>query len=203
MRRDVPFRRAAAALVATAALLLAGCATLQQIASLSRVDFAIGGTSDGRLAGVPLDRVRSYQDLRVTDLAVVLAAVRDRRLPLAFTLHVDARNPEANEVAARLLRLDWTLWLDERETVRGRLDREFVLPPGRTVDVPLDVELDLARFFDDDARDLVELAAAVAGRGGSSRIKLTARPTISTPLGDVTYPSDITIVSRELGSASR
>jgi hypothetical protein len=176
---------------------------LQEIASLRQVDFSIGGTSDGRLAGVPLDRVRSYQDLRVTDLAVVLAALRERRLPLAFTLHVDARNPDANQVAARLLRLDWTLWLDERETVRGRLDREFVLPPGRSVDVPLDVELDLARFFADDARELVDLAAAVAGRGGSSRVKLTARPTISTPLGDLTYPNDITIVSRDLGSAGR
>ena len=203
MRRDVPFRRAIAALAATGALLVAGCATLQEIASLRQVDFSIAGTSDGRLAGVPLDRVRSYQDLRVTDLAVVLAALRQRRLPLAFTLHVDARNPDANQVAARLLRLDWTLWLDERETVRGRLDREFVLPPGRSVDVPLEVELDLARFFADDARELVDLAAAVAGRGGTSRLKLTARPTISTPLGDLTYPNDITIVSRDLGSAVR
>jgi hypothetical protein len=203
VRRDVPFRRPIAVLAAAGGLLVAGCATLQEIASLRQVDFSIGGTSDGRLAGVPLDRVRSYQDLRVTDLAVVFAALRERRLPLAFTLHVDARNPQANQVAARLLRLDWTLWLDERETVRGRLDREFVLPPGRSVDVPLDVELDLARFFEDEARDLVDLAAAVAGRGGSARIKLTARPTISTPLGDLTYPNDITIVSRDLGSASR
>jgi hypothetical protein len=203
VRRDVPFRRAIAAVAAAGALLAAGCATLQEIASLRQVDFSIAGTSDGRLAGVPLDRVRSYQDLRVTDLAVVLAALRERRLPLAFTLHVDARNPDANQVAARLLRLDWTLWLDERETVRGRLDREFVLPPGRSVDVPLDVELDLARFFADDARELVDLAAAVAGRGGSSRVKLTARPTISTPLGDLTNPNDITIVSRDLGTASR
>jgi hypothetical protein len=203
VRRDLPLRHVVAVFVVTGALLAAGCATLQEIASLRQVDFSIGGTSDGRLAGVPLDRVRSYQDLRVTDLAVVLAAVRERRLPLAFTLHVDARNPDANQVAARLLRLDWTLWLDERETVRGRLDREFVLPPGHTVDVPLGVELDLARFFGDDARDLVDLAAAVAGRGGSSRLKLTARPTISTPLGDLTYPNDITIVSRDVGSASR
>lgn len=152
---------------------------------------------------MPLDRVRSYEDLRAADVLAVVAAVQARRLPLSFTLHVDARNPETNEVAARLLRLDWKLWLDDRETVNGRLDREFVLPPGNTVDVPVDVELDLARFFDDNARDLVDLAAAAAGRGGSSRVKLTARPTISTPLGDLTYPDEITIVSRDVEDRSR
>jgi hypothetical protein len=192
-----------AVLVAASAALAVGCATLQQIASLRQVDFSIGGTSNGRLAGVPLDRVRSYEDLRAADVLAVVAAVQARRLPLSFTLHVDARNPETNEVAARLLRLDWKLWLDDRETVNGRLDREFVLPPGNTVDVPVDVELDLARFFDDNARDLVDLAAAAAGRGGSSRVKLTARPTISTPLGDLTYPDEITIVSRDVEDRSR
>lgn len=147
-----------------------------------------------------LDRVRSYEDLRVTDVAAVLAALRAREVPLSFTLHIDASNPESNQVAARLVRLDWTLWLEDRETVQGRLDREFVMPPGRTVDVPIAVELDLARFFSDNARDLVDIATAVAGRGGGARnVKLTARPTISTPLGDIRYPDEITIVSRDVG----
>jgi hypothetical protein len=185
------------------AALAVGCATLQEIASLRFVDFAIGGTSDGRIAGVPLDRVRSYSDLRASDLLQVVAALQARQVPLSFTLHVDASNPDSNQVAARLLRLDWTLWLEDRETVQGRLDREFVLPPGRTVDVPIAVELDLARFFEDNARDLVDLAAAVAGRGGSARnVKLTARPTVSTPLGDLTYPDEITIVSRDVGNVT-
>jgi len=75
-----------AVLVAASAALAVGCATLQQIASLRQVDFSIGGTSNGRLAGVPLDRVRSYEDLRAADVLAVVAAVQARRLPLSFTL---------------------------------------------------------------------------------------------------------------------
>jgi hypothetical protein len=185
------------ALVATLLLVAVGCATFQEIARLRQVDFAIDRASNARLAGVALDRIEGYEDLRADDLGQVLAAVQRRRVPLAFTLHLDAENPRDNPVAARLLRLDWKLYLRDRETVQGRLRREFVLPPGETVDVPISIELDLLRFFGENARDLVDIAAAATGRGGRApAVRLTARPTIDTPLGPITYPGEITIVAR-------
>ena len=187
------------AAVASLTLMIGGCTTLGEIAALRLVDFALGGTSQGRLAGIDLSAIRGYEDLRSTDALRIVDALRQRRLPLEFTLHVDAENPASNRVAARLVKLEWTLLLEDRETVSGVLDREFVLPPGRIVDVPLRIELDLLRFYDDNARDLVELAANLAGRGGDPKnIKLTAWPTIATPIGPLEM-GGITIVSRQVG----
>ena len=192
-----PFRLFIAALSVT--LVVGGCTTLNEIAALRLVDFALGGTSQGRLAGIDLSSIRGYQDLRSTDALRIVDALRQRRLPLEFTLHVDAENPGSNRIAARLVKLEWTLLLEDRETISGLLDREYELPPGRTVDIPLRIELDLLRFYDDNARDLVELAANLAGRGGTSKnVKLKAWPTIATPIGPLEMGA-ITIVSRDIG----
>lgn len=187
-------------LVALLVLPLTGCAELRQIAALSQVDFALERTSGGVLAGVPLGRIGSYRDIAPQDVAAVLAAYQRGKMPLRFTLHVDALNPPDNGVSARLLNLDWTLYLEGKRTVDGTLGREFLLPPGEVVDVPLEIELDLLRFYRDNVRDLADLALSLAGRGGSAQtIELKARPTIGTPLGPIQYPEEITITSRTVG----
>jgi hypothetical protein len=80
------------------------------------------------LAGIPIERLTRFDDLRAEDLAVLAAALFDKRLPLAFTLHVDAANPAGNGVAATLAGLDWRLLVSDRETIRGRFDRRTQLP---------------------------------------------------------------------------
>jgi hypothetical protein len=187
-------------LLALLVLPLAGCAELQQLAALSRVDFGLDRTSGGVLAGVNLDRIGTYRDISPQDVVQVLGAYQRGEMPLRFTLHMDALNPPDNGVTARLLDLDWTLYLEGKRTIDGRLGREFLLPPGEVVDVPLEIELDLLRFYRDNAQDLADLALSLAGRGGSPKnIELRARPTIGTPLGPIQYPEEITITSRTLG----
>lgn len=179
---------------------LVGCQTLQQIAQLRNVDFAIDRASQGRLAGVNLDRYEGYADLRATDIARVGAAIAAGNLPLDFTLHLAARNPGENNVAARLVRMDWTLFLEDRETISGQYDNEILLPPGEVSDVPINISLDLMRFFGDNIQDMVDIAMAATGQGGAPRrIHLEATPIIDTRLGPIRYPEPITIVSRDLG----
>lgn len=177
----------------------AACATLEQVAALRRVAFELDRVSGGELAGVPIARLRSYQDLSAADVARIGVALARDELPLDFTLHVRAENPADNPVA-RLLEMEWSLWLDETETVAGELNRAYELTPGEAQDIPLDIRLDLLDFFDGRARDLVELALAVAGAEAEpTRISLRATPTIDTPLGPIRYPQPITIVSRTVG----
>lgn len=186
-------------LAGSAVLLLAACATLQQVAALRRVAFDIGRVTDARLAGVDFTRVRAYDDLSAAQVAAIALAIARDELPLSFDLHLLAQNP-ADNPAARLLRMDWTLLLDDRETVTGVLDRSYDLPPGQTSDIPLNVRLDLLDFFDDDAEDLADLVLAIAGAGGEpTRIALRATPTIDTALGPIRYQQPITIVSRQVG----
>lgn len=188
-------------LLAGALLLsVAGCATLQQLAALRKVDFAVDRISDLRLAGVDLGGVRSFDDLTYMDAGRVALAVSRNELPMEFRLHLLAENPADNSVEARLVQMDWTLLLQGRETLSGVLDRETLLPPGEPVDVPLTISLDLLQFFQGNAQDLVDLALSLAGQGGAPKeVALRAVPTIQTPLGPIRYPQPITIVSGEVG----
>lgn len=193
-----PHRRTLAVLVLPLVLAVAGCTTLQEIANLRNVDFDIAGVSQTNLAGVDVQDVRSYEDLNGGEVARLVAALTRGEMPLSFTLHVGATNPADNSVSARLVQLDWTLLLDDTETISGVYNDERVIAPGMSADLPITMELDLVRFFGRNAQDLVELAAAVAGQG-TKEVALRARPTVTTPIGPITYPSQITIVRRNVG----
>ncbi len=193
------YRPAPTLLLASALLLgLAACTALQEIANLRNVDFAIENVTGTTLAGVNVQDVRSFEDLGGVQAAQLAVALARGEMPLAFTLNVGARNPAENAVNARLVRLDWTLLLDDTETISGIFNDERVIAPGTEVLLPISMELDLIRFFGSNLEDIVELAAAVAGEG-SKEIALRARPTVTTPIGPITYPSEITILSERVG----
>lgn len=179
---------------------LGGCAALQQLAALRHVAFSLAGVQDGRLAGVPLARIASYRDLTATDMARFALAVANGEMPLEFRLDVLADNPAENRTTATLVRLAWTLLLDDKETINGVLDTTYTLPAGEPVILPLRMRLNLVDFFEGSAESLVNLAAGLAGvRADPARITLRAVPTIETPLGPISYPTPITIVSRTVG----
>lgn len=182
------FLAAAVALCATTS----GCATLQEIAALRSVDFALTGATGGNIAGVPIDSVRAFEQLGVTQVATVAAALARGALPVEAELLVRASNPPDN-AQARLVRLDWTLFLDDRETVSGLFDRDILLPPGQPVSIPVLVRLDLLDFFDRQLEQVVNLALALAGTGSRQRVRLDATPTIQTPIGPIRYPQPIGI----------
>jgi hypothetical protein len=177
LRRPV----AALAITLSVGLALTGCATLREVAALREVE-----------------SMRSVEELGATDLLRVGAAIARKELPLEAVLLVDASNP-ADNAQARLVGLDWTLYLENRETVSGILDREYVLPPGEPVAVPVRVHLDLLEFFDGGLEEMVGLALALAGAGEPTSVRLDALPSIETPLGPIRYPRPVRIET-EVGS---
>lgn len=187
-------------LAVTALSLLPGCAALQQVAALKNVDFSIAGIADPFVAGIDLNSVRSFDDVGLLDTARITAAVVRGELPARFVVHVSAENPSDNSVAARLLGMDWSLFLNDTETVSGTFNDPRDLPPGIPVDIPIAVELDLLKFFSQSAPDLVNLVLGLAGAGGDgAQIRLVARPTVNTPIGPIQYPQPITVVNRQVG----
>lgn len=180
--------------------LLAACATLRGVMALRQVAFAVDRVAAVRLAGVSLDHVSSLSDVNVLDAARVAAAVARRQVPLTFDVHLTGRNPAENHTTARLVRLQWTLDLDGRETVSGTLDTAYTFPPGQVTDVRVPVSLDLYRFFQTSGADALNLALGLVGAGGRrTEVVVKAVPTIDTPLGAITYPGAITIVRRTVG----
>ena len=178
----------------------AACTALQQIAALRQVSFSLAGTRNARLAGVDISRIRSYRELSALDVGRIAYAVARKDLPLDFVLDVRGENPADNKVTATMIRLAWTLLLNDKETISGTLDTALAFPPGAPTTFPMGMRVNLMQFFDGPAESLVDLAASIAGISSDpTRITLRGVPTIDTPVGRISYPTPITIVSRTVG----
>ena len=183
--------------VARAALVLAlagtgGCAAASQLAALRQVEFRFDHIGSPMVAGVPLERIGFYSDLSVAEAAQISMALASGEVPMDLTVHVTGLNPESNSVTARLIAMDWSYLVDDREAVAGRLSDPISFAPGTPQDIPLRVRLDLRKVFDERGRDLIEVALALAGHGSSShRVTFRIAPTVDTPLGPIQYPSPI------------
>lgn len=190
-------------------LLLQGCATLNEIArsltSLQKLKFRLEGIGDFSLAGIGINQKSQLRDFSIADGIQLLAAFRSKRLPARFLLNVEARNPNdgsggSTRTISTLTRFDWRLLIDDQPTISGGIDRPLEIPgSGQSTIIPLRLELDLYEFFGNHGYDdLLNLALALGGRRGDiSRVALDAQPSVSTPLGDITYPEHITIISKE------
>jgi hypothetical protein len=118
---------------------------------------------------------------------------------------VEARNPNngsggSTRTISTLTRFDWRLLIDDQPTISGGIDKPLEIPgSGQSTIIPLRLELDLYEFFGNHGYDdLLNLALALGGkRGDISRVALDVQPSVSTPLGEITYPERITIVSKE------
>lgn len=179
---------------ALALLSPSGCAALQEFAALRSVTFAFDRVSDVRVAGVALGANARWSSLSVADVARLGAAVASREVPLELVAHVGATNPASNSVAARMVDLDWTLFVEDRRVLGGQLGSALTIAPGRTADVPVAVRFDLMTLGSGGARDLFDLALAVAGQGAVAKeMRLDLVPTIETSLGPMRYPAPVTV----------
>jgi hypothetical protein len=174
-------------------VLLPSCAALESVLALSQVRFSLDGVRQVQLAGVELDRIRSYSDLSLNDALRVGSAVSQGTVPLAMTLDLSGSNPDDNP-EARLVALDWVLFLRDRETISGLMEREVRFAPGAATSFPLTLSLDLLEFFQGSARDLVEVAVALASQDGSpAGVRLEVIPTVDTRLGPIRYPGPLVL----------
>lgn len=177
-------------------LLLGGCASLPSSMDLSQVRFTLQRVSDVHVAGIDVSRVASVDDLNMFQVARATLAVSRGQLPLDLTVHIQSENPLANHIAARLVRMDWTLVLDGRDTISGTFDRPVEIAAGSEQEIPLRLSLNLVEYFNEkSAADLLDLALAFAGEGGGipHGLALRVRPTVDTPLGPIRYGKPILI----------
>ena len=182
--------------IMAATLLLSGCATLMQPSDLSKVKFSLDHVSAVRLAGIDLMKIDSLEEINMFQMARATMALSREQLPLNLTLHLKSENPLANQVAARLTRMDWTLVLDGRDTISGSMEKNIRLAAGQSEDIPLNLSLNMFEFFDEKSvTDMLELALAFAGEDGAipQGVALKVRPTIDTIFGPITYGKDLLI----------
>lgn len=192
-----------------AVFLLNSCAALDEIArtmsNLRRLQFRLQGVWDFSLAGVRLSGRERIGEFSVEDGLRLVNAFRAGSLAASFVLNVEALNPNdgqggTSRTLSTLTRFDWSLLIDDQPTISGGIDRPIEIPgSGQATLIPLRLELDLYEFFGNRGyEDLLGLALALGGkRGDISRVALDARPYVSTPLGEISYPERVRIISKE------
>jgi len=191
------------------ASLLVNCAAIkditQTIVNLQRLKFKLQNISNFRFLDVDVSQKRSLKDFNAGDLLRFGQAVVEKSFPTSFTLNVAAINPNDGtggypRTTSTLTSFAWTLIIDNTLTINGDIDKPIEIPgTGQQTIIPLTMTLDLYKFFGKgEYQSLVNLALALGGVNGSaSRVTLRAKPTVSTPLGPITYPGTIDIIDKE------
>jgi hypothetical protein len=204
-----PVRRSAATLGLAAILAFGSCSALTDwasvLASLQRLKFKIGSVRDFRLLGLDISNKSALSDFSAMDILKVAQSYNAKRLPVEFVVDVLAINPNdgtqgTRKTASTLTGLECRLLIDDNPTITGNIDNPVEIPgTGQESVIPLRLSFDLLDFFGGRRyEDLVAMALAIGGRNGSAtRLALDAQPTVSTPLGPITYPGRVTIISTE------
>lgn len=192
-----------------ASVIITGCSALKQlqdtITNLSRLKFKLENINHFSLAGVQLDNKQKISDFSISDALKLTNAFATKQFPANFTINLGAMNPNdgtsgTKATNATLTGLEYRILIDDTPTVTGDLAAPVTVPgTGQSVTIPLSAGVDLYKFFGDRGYDgIINLALAIGGQKGSaSKIKLDAKPTVSTSIGPISYPGRLTIVDKE------
>ena len=195
-------------------MIIAGCnvinSILNTVSDLKNIEFKLGTVNNFHLANVNISDKRSISDVSVTDVLKLTQAVKNKSLPTNFTLNVLAKNPNTKNANSKQSNLDavmsnfdWILFIDNNETISGRVNTPVTIPQGgKTETIGVIIGLDLMKFFGNKGYDdIINLAMAIGGvNGSSSRLMLKIKPSISIAGFPISYPNYITVVDKEFRS---
>ncbi len=189
-----------------------GCKQIQSITqtlvNLQRLQFKLENATDFKLASIPLSNKKGISDFSITDGLNLANAFKNKKFPTEFILNVAAKNPNdgkagTQSTTATLTSFDWKLYIDGTETINGNINKPIEIPgTGQSTIIPLTMGLDLYEFFGNKGyENVINLALAIGGVSGStSKLKLDARPSVTTPIGRIDYPGRITIVDTQFSN---
>lgn len=178
------------------------------ITNLQRLKFKLGSVDNMSVAGIQTKSIHTISDFSLLDAGKLLSSFNSGQLPVSFTLNVLAKNPNdgsggTKNTSAILKSLAWRLFLDDKETINGDINKQIEIPGvGQATTIPITMSLDLIKFFKNQGYEsVINLALALGGVSGSSaRVTLKATPTVDTFLGPITYPGEISIIDKEFRS---
>ncbi len=185
------------------------CQTIQQVsnalANMQRLQFKLDNVNNFSLAGIGLSNKNSVKDFSLTDGFKLTSAFASKSFPAEFVLNVAALNPNDGKggtpgTSATLTSLDWQLYIDDVPTISGNIASPVEIPgTGQTTLIPLKMNLDLYKFFQNKGYDgIINIALALGGvKSSPAKLKLDARPTVNTPFGPIVYPGRITIIDKQ------
>jgi hypothetical protein len=209
--KGTPMRAVSVVAAALVLALVCSCG-LSDAYNLLRCSFRVEATEDFVMAGIPLDGLDS---LSGEQLVTALSCWENGSFPVDFTLEVGIRNPNEGSssgpsIPAELTRFDFDLYLDTSgdgsvDTTRvlsGGLGAPLVVPEGGETEIlPLELSLDAFALLSElGPMAVIDLALAIGGIDSDlrdplhlGRVYVRAVPEFDTPLGEITYPTAVTI----------
>ncbi|AFH48763.1 Hypothetical protein IALB_1052 [Ignavibacterium album JCM 16511] len=197
-------------LVFTIAIILSAisfyqCSIYQTLTNLSRLQFKVGEVNSFQINGIDISNKSSINDFNPNDVLKLTTMFTQGKLPVSFVLNVDAKNPNDGtggypRTDATLKSFKWRLFLDDKETIAGDIDAPVTVPgTGEVTKIPLRINIDLLQFFKDQGFEkVINLALTLGGKNGTtSKITLYAQPTVSTQIGNITYPGELKIIDTQ------
>lgn len=192
------------AIIILMTFIINGCSVLQTFSNITRLKFKVGSTTNYQIAGVEVKNKKSVKDFNAMEVLKLSSSLIRGSLPLTFILNIEAKNPNdgssgypASDIS--LSNFPWRLFVNDKEVVSGELKEPVIVPgKGETTIIPLQIQFDVAKTFKEkNLDDLLSLVIQAAGAGGStSNLKLKAQPSLGTPIGNIKYPEEITIVDK-------
>lgn len=184
---------------------MSGCSVYQTFQNISRLKFKLDTVNAFQVSGISVSGKSKLQDFSAMDVLKLTSDVAGRHLPVSFVINVNALNPNNGtggypRTDVSLKSFPFRLLIDEKETVTGNIDSAVTVPgKGEAVTFPIRIQMDLYSYFADRGYDgLLNLVLKLGGQNKDPlKIKLVAKPTVSSMLGDIPYPGELTIVQTE------
>ncbi len=185
------------------AVIFAACNIVKTYQNLMRLQFKIGKVDNVSVGGITVSNKSKISDFNAMDVLKLTSTLTSGKFPVSFIVNVEAKNPNEgsgggqSSNAITLKSFPWKLYIDDVETISGNITKPIYVPSkGENMNIPIEVSLDLKQFFKDRGFDkMINLVLALGGKNNDAgKVKLVVRPTLGTPIGDLPYPSDITVV---------
>lgn len=178
-------------MLSLALTVLAGCATLQEMANFAKCKFKYTNVTNTQVAGINVQQIKSFNDLGLMDAAKLTGALVQGTLPINFTMNLQVSNPNPT-TAATLSKMKWVAFIDEKVLTNGVLQEKLTVASQGTANLPLTIQGDLLKVF--AKKDAASKAFGLTDLNGvPQRIGLKIRPTINIGGFDWEYPGYITL----------
>ena len=103
-----------------AAIFLAGCKGVSQLASFVKCDFDFINVDNVKVADINFSQKKKYSDFSIVDAAKLVKAFTSKTFNLDLTVNVKAKNP--NQRKAAIGGFDYILWIDDVKTLSGTMN---------------------------------------------------------------------------------
>ncbi len=181
-------------LILLLALTVHSCSFLKEVSTLGKCEFRTTTLENPELAGIDVSRIHDFSDIGFADMAIISASILNGELPLAFTLNIEAKNP--NPATAALNKLEYMAFIDDVQIASGALDQRIEIPAnGGIATIPLRLNTDLIDILSRDSRQaLVNFGLNLADAGKRpTRVSVKVKPTILVGAMHINYPGYFTV----------